>query len=118
MKSVETAVFPGYIFCRFNIHLKTSILSSPAVEYIVSVAGNPRAVEESEIDAIRRMIEAGGSAIPYLNVGQRVRVESGSLAGIEGILTRKHSGDELTLSVDLLQRSVRVRINAEQVRSL
>jgi transcription antitermination factor NusG len=118
IKPVETAIFPGYLFCKFAIANKSPVLTCPAVEYIVTVGGIPRALKESEIDAIRRTVEAGGRPAPYLTVGQRVRVEYGSLAGVEGILTRKDSRHELTLSVDLLQRSICVRINPAHVRPL
>src|SRR5438552_1126126 len=39
MKLIEKAVFPGYIFCKFDTRWKVPILSSPAVEYIVSSGG-------------------------------------------------------------------------------
>jgi transcription antitermination factor NusG len=118
MKSVETAVFPGYIFCRFNGQDKVPILSSPAVEYIVSVAGNPVSIDDSTIEAIRRAVELGARPRPYLKIGKRVRIEFGPLAGIEGLLTRDDGRECLTLSVDLLQRSLTVRLEADQVLPL
>src|SRR4051812_20393798 len=35
IKVVKAAMFPGYIFCRFNIANKLPVISSPGVEYIV-----------------------------------------------------------------------------------
>jgi transcription antitermination factor NusG len=118
IKHAEISIFPGYVFCKFGLENKSTVLSAPAVEYIVSVANKPGVIAESEISAIRRLIEAGGHETPYFTVGRRVRVQFGYLAGIEGILTRKGSGDELTISVDLLQRSVCLRIDAALVQAL
>jgi len=116
MKVIQTAAFPGYIFCRFNPQSKVPVLSCPAVEYIVSVDGKPTPIADAEIDAIRCCIAAGGRPAPYLPVGKRVRIEYGALAGIEGILTRVDGRHRLTLSIPLLQRSLSLQIDADQVR--
>lgn len=116
MKVVETAAFPGYIFCRFSPQSKVPVLSSPAVEYIVGLSGTPTPIADTEIAAIRRFIAAGASSVSYLQVGQRVRIEYGALAGIEGILTRVDGQHRLTLSIDLLQRSLALQIDGDQVR--
>lgn len=118
MKTVYAAIFPGYIFCRFRPTWKVSVLSSPAVEYIVGGTGVHVTIDESEIEAIRRCIAAGGRAVPYLRAGQRVRIEHGSLTGIEGIFLRSGGAGRLVLSVDLLQRSIAVEIDSDHVRPL
>jgi transcription termination/antitermination protein NusG len=115
--SLEKAIFPGYIFCRFNSGAKASILGSPAVQYIVGVAGQAQTLSAVEISSIRRLVDAGAQSGPY-TVGQRVRVKFGLLAGVEGVLIRHHSELELALAIELLHRSVRVRINADQVQPL
>jgi transcriptional antiterminator RfaH len=115
VKAVEAAAFPGYIFCQFNPSWKVPILSSPAVEYIVGHSGNYAPLDETEIDTIRRFIAAGGYAVPYLSVGQRVRIEFGPLAGIEGIFVRSGNIGRVTLSVDLLQRSIAVHVDVDHI---
>lgn len=40
---------------------------------------------------------------PYLKVGRRVRVHSGHMAGLEGILTSKKDRLRVVLAVDLIQ---------------
>jgi transcription antitermination factor NusG len=118
MKLVEAAAFPGYIFCRFTEQTKVPVLSSPAVEYIVSTAGVPIAIPDFEIDAIRRALEAGAKPVEYLAVGQRVRIEYGSMVGVEGILTRTGGENRVTLSVDALHRSIAVTVDGDQVRPI
>jgi len=118
MKAVEAAAFPGYIFCQFNPSRKVPVLSSPAVEYIVGRAGNYIPIAEVVLDNIRRFMAAGGRAAPYLSAGQRVRIEFGSLAGLEGIFVRSANSDRVVLSVDLLQRSIAVDIAFDHVRPI
>jgi transcription antitermination factor NusG len=88
------------------------VLNSIAVEYIVSFGAKPAAIPEEQIVSLRRVLDDGGAAAPFLNIGQRVRVTHGSLAGVEGILLKQPESEnsKLVLSVDILQRSVSVTI--------
>jgi hypothetical protein len=62
------------------------------------------------------MIDSGTSPVPYLARGQPVRFEYGALQGIDGILPRDQSGRErLTLSIELLECSLSLSIEADQV---
>jgi transcription antitermination factor NusG len=111
----ELAAFPGYVFCHFNLRDKARVLDSPGVLEIVSVSGKPAAVADREIEAVRRMMNQGARPVPYFACGQRVKIEYGALAGIEGILTRTESAHELTLSIKLLQRSISLSVDPDQV---
>jgi transcription antitermination factor NusG len=115
-KKIEKAAFPGYIFCNFDLQDKVKILSSIGVSYIVGAGGVPVPVPESELSNTRRTIEAGGTPAPYLKVGQLVLVETGPLAGVEGVLMREAGRDRLVVSVHLLQRSIAINIARDDVR--
>ena len=111
VRTIERALFPGYIFCRFDAHRKTPIISSPAVQYIVSFSGVPAAVPDETIDAIQRAVEAGGQSVPYVEIGQEICITSGALSGLRGVLLRNEKRDRILVSVHLLQRSVAVEID-------
>jgi transcriptional antiterminator RfaH len=118
IKTVESVAFPGYVFCRFAPHERIDVLASKAVDYIVSVAGAPAPIPDSEIEQLRCAIAHGAQPAEY-TVGQRVRVEYGAFAGQEGELIRCTKGsDELLVSISLLQRSVSLQIDREQVRAI
>jgi len=93
-KSLSLPLFPCYVFLQGGIERRLDILTTPGIHALVSNAGTPIAVPASEIDAIRRAVESGAPVEPhpYLKCGEWVRVTSGSLEGIEGILVRKKSG--------------------------
>ncbi len=54
---------------------------------------------------------------PYLEVGERVRIQSGALRGLAGILVALKGNYRLVLSVTLLKRSVAVEIDAAAVQA-
>ncbi len=120
VKVVDVPLFPGYVFCRFDVRVKVPIVSVPGVAGIVSFGGQPAPVPDSEIAAIERLIRSSliASPCPYLQEGMEVRVRSGPLAGVEGRLDKIKSRYVLVLSVHMLQRSVAVEIDAEAVEAL
>jgi transcription antitermination factor NusG len=120
VKEVEAPLFPGYLFCRLNPHDRLPILKTPAMIQIVGSNRIPTAVDEYEIQAIQAMVASGipNQPWPFLATGDRVRIESGPLIGLEGILVEFKGNHRLVLSVTLLQRSVAVEIDSAFVSSL
>jgi transcription antitermination factor NusG len=117
MKEIESPLFPGYLFCRFNPHNRLPILKTPSVTQIVGYDHVPIPIDEEEIRAIRTLVASGVPNQPcsFLTVGNRVRIEAGALRGIEGILMELKGKRRLVLSITLLQRSVAVEIDSEAV---
>lgn len=121
MKTIELPLFPGYLFCRFNPRDRMlPILTTPGVMGIVSAGKTPLPIAEDEIDAVRRVIRSGLAAQPwpYLNVGSRIYIEAGPLAGLEGVVTSTDKNYRLVVGVTMLQRSVAVEIDREWARPI
>jgi transcriptional antiterminator NusG len=120
VKIVDAPLFPGYLFCRFNPQNRLPILKTPGVFQIVGCNGMPIAVDEMEIKAIQALVASGmpNQPWPFLAVGDRIRIESGPLRDLEGILVKFKGEHRLVLSVTLLQRSVAVEIDSAFVTSL
>jgi transcription antitermination factor NusG len=117
-KALEVPLFPGYLFCRLDPLVRLPILLTPGVLSIVGVGKNPVPVEASEIEAVQAIVESGigVEAWPWLEAGQRVRIEQGPLTGLEGILVDFKNSRRLVVSVTLLQRSVSAEIERDWVR--
>lgn len=113
VKQLEVPLFPGYVFCRFNPQDRLPILKTPGVRQIVGNQHTPLPVDESEIRALQTLVLSGAPNQPYpfLTVGDRVRVQSGALRGLEGILVDVKGRQRLVISVTLLCRSVAVEID-------
>jgi transcription antitermination factor NusG len=84
---------------------------------LVGFDGTPAALPDEEIETLRRSLGRGARSepYPYLTLGQRVRVKSGPLAGLQGFLVRKKHGSHLVISVELILRSVAVEIEDKDV---
>jgi transcription antitermination factor NusG len=111
---IELPLFPGYVFCSFDpAERRVPIMTTPGVMAIVGFGGKPVPIEPGEIEAIHRVLATGIATEPwkYVPSGQRVRVERGSLAGLEGVFIETRKDHRLLLSVTLLQRSVAVQID-------
>jgi transcription antitermination factor NusG len=119
-KSMEVPLFPGYVFCQLNLGQRLPILIIPGVLHFVGIGKVPVPIAEGEIAAIQTAARSGLSAEPwqFLEVGQRVRLEQGPLAGVEGFLVEIRKQHRLVVSVTLLQRSVAVEIQRDWVQPL
>src|SRR5271155_2926838 len=106
IKQVEAPLFPGYLFCRFDPQKRLPILKTPGVIQIVGYNRAPTPIEEAEIDAIQTLVASGlpNQPWPFLETGDRVRIESGPLRGLEGILVEFKGNHRLVVSDTLLQR--------------
>jgi transcription antitermination factor NusG len=120
IKEFDTALFPGYLFCRFDPLDRLPILKTPGVIQIVGYNRVPIPLDESEILAVQTLVDSGvpNQPWPFLAVGDRVRVESGPLRGMEGILTAFKGQHRLLISITLLQRSVSAELDAAYVTLL
>ena len=111
---VETdqVLFPGYLFCRFDVTKQFPIITTPGVASIVSFGSEPAVVEDHEIEAVQGVLSSGllSEPHPFLREGQRIVIKQGPLRDLEGILLRKKSDLRLVVSVSMLQRSVSVEI--------
>ena len=78
-------MFPGYLFCRFDVHNRLPILVTPGVISVVGRGRIPVPIEDSEIEAIQKAVCTGFGVepCPYVEVGQLVRIEGGALSGME-----------------------------------
>lgn len=116
-KVLSLPLFPGYLFVQGGPDRRLQVLTTPGIHMILCNGDHPAIIPELEIEAIRRAVE-GSYRIephPFLKCGDRVRVKRGALEGVEGVLVRKKNMCRLVLSVDLLERSVAVEIDASDV---
>ena len=121
---VPVPMFPGYLFLRHAME-KSSYVEILKVRGIVRIleGGWTRLtpIADEEVDGIQRLVDAGVPVFPhaYFHHGDRVRVVHGPLTGVEGIFLRDkpHRG-RLVVSVNLLQTSVAVEVDADFVEAI
>lgn len=119
-KTLQLPLFPGYVFCRFGRTDHTTVLRTPGVRTIVSFDGEPAPVPVSELDAVRQML-ASGSLVepwPFLEAGQRIRIASGPLSGMEGTLVETPESCRLVVNIEMFRRACAVRVDRGSVIAL
>ncbi|MGE5206683.1 MAG: transcription termination/antitermination protein NusG [Chlamydiota bacterium] len=117
---VQLPLFPGYLFVHIALRDRLRVLQVPGVVRLVGFNGVPAPLPQVELEIIRSALSKGAEAEPhpYLRVGQRVRITSGPMEGLQGILLRRRGRPRVVVSVDLIMRSVALDIDAAQVEPL
>ena len=117
IKQLSLPLFPNYVFVFAGPDQRGRILSTPGVCDFVRHVGSPAAIPSEEIEAVRRVVARGASVEPhpFLKCGDRVRLTTGPLEGIEGILVRKKGFYRLVVSVEILERSIAAEVDAVDV---
>lgn len=116
-RAVDAPLFPGYVFCQFDPQRRLPVLVTPGVIAVVSRGRIPLPVDDREIAAVQAIVssELYAEPCPYLEVGQRVRIERDALEGVEGILTTFKGNHRVVISVSLLRRSVALEIDQAHI---
>jgi len=119
-KQLTLPLFPTYLFFADGLDQRLQILTTPGVCAILGTAGVPAVIPSEEISAIRQVVESSLriEPHPFLQYGDRVRVTTGPLVGIEGILIRKKHLYRLVLSVRMLGKSAAVEVDASRVQRM
>lgn len=117
--TLEMPLFPGYVFVRIPLRNRLQVLQVPGVSRLVGFGALPVELPQEEIDLLRAGLVNGVRAEPhpYLTVGRRTRITQGPLAGLEGILLRRKKNWRVVLSIQLIQRSIAVDVDAAALES-
>ena len=121
-KVVELPLFSCYLFVKLmpSNEERQRVLRVDSVLGFVgnAIGGSP--IPDEQIDAVRIVVngQVPYSDHPYLEVGQRVRIHSGALNGMEGILVSRKGDRKLIISVDAMQRSLAVQIDGYDVEPI
>ena len=112
-KELKLALFPGYVFVRMPLENKLQVLELPGVVRLVAFNGQPATLSANEIETLRNRLSGALNVEPhpYLRKGRRVRVRSGAMQGLEGIIVRRKDRSRVVFSIDLIQRSVAVEVD-------
>jgi len=118
-KKVELPLFSCYVFAKFvpNRTERLRVLRVEGVFGLVGARGEGASIPEEQIGAVRSLVEGQFPCVshPFLKIGQRVRIRSGALDGLEGILVSRNGDRTLVISVDAIQRSLAVRVEGYEV---
>jgi transcription elongation factor/antiterminator RfaH len=113
-KLVQVPLFPGYAFIHTNAAAETiaKVNRTHGVVGVLGASGCATPIPDQEIENIQILVANGASweNYPFLQVGQRVRIRGGAFDGVEGVLLEKKGENRLVVSIELIQRSLAVRL--------
>ena len=116
---VEVPMFSCYAFVRMvqTTEERLKVLRTPGVLGFVGSERQGTQIPDEQIDSLRKAISEKVPCLPYpfISAGKRVRIRGGSLDGVEGILTLQGRDQRLVISVELLQRSVSIRVQGYDI---
>jgi transcription termination/antitermination protein NusG len=117
---MQFPLFPGYVFVHAPLAHQLRIVQVPGVVRLVGFGPVPTPLPDEQIETLRRALDlkVGTAPHPYLKVGRRVKIISGSLAGLTGILLRNKNGDRVVLSIELIMRSVAVEVDVADIEPI
>src|SRR5687767_9956504 len=112
-------LFPGYLFVRPRLEERIRVLSIPGVVRIVSFCGQPALVRESEILGVQAALARGGvEPSAWLVAGHRVRVKTGVLAGLEGVVVRRKNRLRVVIALESIMRAMSVEVDVSELEPL
>lgn len=118
VKTLQVPMFSGYLFCRFTMLDRVRVLNAAGVAQIVGTGNTPVPISEAEIRSVQTLVTSKVACAPwpYLQTGQRVSIDSGPLAGVEGVIVRAENGrPRVVVSVSMLLRSVAAEIERDWI---
>lgn len=114
---LQLPLFPGYVFVRIALSQRVRVLEIPGVVRMVGFNGHPAPLPEGEIESLRTYLSyRKAEPYTYLAVGKRVRIYAGPLEGLEGVILRRKGKMRVVVSIDSIQRSIALELEAADVR--
>jgi transcription antitermination factor NusG len=116
---IEMPVFPRYVFVRIEptVSARIPVLRTSGVMSFVGNRGIGTAIPDVQVESVRSVISLGLPFTHYafLDIGQKVRIRGGALDGVEGILAAINGDQSLVVSVEMICRSLAIRIDGYRV---
>ncbi len=118
---VTNALFPRYLFCRFDpaLHYR-AVRYSPDVIDVVSFGGQPALVDDAIIAGLRAWAGEAVDVIsiqPGLRPGDLVEITDGPMRGLEAVILHERSDrDRVAVLLSILECGAQVMISRAQLR--
>jgi transcription antitermination factor NusG len=115
--TVELPLFPKYIFVQIDPRTRVQVLEVPGVvSFVRGLGGSLAPLPTEDIERLReavhtRLVEPH----PYFVVGQRARIHSGLLAGMEGVVVRSKNDLRIVLTIETIMSSFSLEVDGSEL---
>jgi transcription antitermination factor NusG len=118
--TLDLPLFPCYVFVRTAQNHRGSVLSMPGVLSFVGSRREAWPLPDFEIEKLRTGLgQLNAEPHPHPATGDRARIRSGPLSGLEGLVVQKKNGHRFVLTIEAIMRSISIEVevsNLERVR--
>jgi transcription antitermination factor NusG len=109
---LQMPLFPNYIFVRLSPQDHGPLLRLPGLLSIVGNAVGPVVIPDGDMEFLRRLIACKTiEPHPFMTKGDKVRVMTGPLAGLIGVVLRKGNGLRFVVTLDVIGKSLSLQID-------
>lgn len=111
-------LFDGYVFMLGTEDDRMQALTTNCIARCLPVPDGRELAHD--LRQIRRLIESDAPLTPEARIepGQRVRIKSGSLAGLEGMVIGRRGAERLLVAVAFLQKGASIQLEDYQVERI
>ncbi len=116
-KKITEPIMRGYIFIKAEEKERLLALEQYSVVRCVTERGKPAVIPEWQIDNLKKMLEYDGDfyVMNGLVPGKKVRIKEGPFSGVEGTYQESENDKTISVSIELLNRSVIAHLPRESV---
>ena len=118
-KWVHFPLFRSYVFANIEINENIYVLQTIGVNTIVKFQEKISIIPDQVIDNIKNIIEGGYSVeqTDYFIKGDEVRVVSGPLKGLDGVVLDLRGANKIIIKIESIQQAFSVEISSGLIKS-
>lgn len=117
-KKITEPLLKGYVFVYCNEKERYESLQNDAILSTVSFQGKPAHIPKWQIENLKKLLAEQKEVFvsEIIKVGTKVKISEGPFSGVEGMVTQSEEhGKMLGVTIDLLRRTVLVRLPKESI---
>ncbi|MEI7781020.1 MAG: transcription termination/antitermination NusG family protein [Planctomycetota bacterium] len=111
-------LFPGYVFSIVDDDQRRAALATNAIARWLPITNEAALV--ADLRSIKRLIDTDQPLTPEarLEPGHPVRIRSGALRGLEGVVVKRHGEERLVVAVRFLNQGASIELEDVDLESL
>lgn len=116
-KKIRVPLFNGYVFAKVDEKERLTAVQQESVVKVICFSGKPSYIPEWQIESLKKMLADTPDVFVThgLEAGQQVKITEGPFGGVVGIIKDVNKEKWLSVSVELLNRTVSVKLPLESV---
>lgn len=115
VRSFQTPLFPGYVFCRLQNHQFDGLRQQRNVARMLRTPDQHGLVEQLRSIHVALSASEVVDVMPFLEEGREVEVTAGRLKGLQGIISRLKGKTRVVINVEMIQQAVAIEVDSQDL---